>query len=121
MKNSTPLTILALLASLFAGCSKHPAASTSSRTAFDAVEAGKDTKWSDGVLRVTERDGTSIRGVQFTERLRGGEKRVLTADTGTIQRIGSDTVFITLTNARMQFGDGSVSNYPGNYFVELNR
>jgi hypothetical protein len=72
-------------------------------------------------LHVTKRDGSSLRGVQITYKLRGGEERVLTADTATIRRVGDDTISITLTNAKMQFGDGSISNYPGNIFEELYR
>ena len=123
MKDRTSLIALTLLALAFAGCSKHsPDAAASPRSAFDLVQSGKDTKWADGsVLHVTQRDGTSLRGIQISEKLRSGEKRVTTADTGTIQRIGNDTIFMLLTNAQIQFGDGSITNFPGNFMVELYR
>src|ERR1035437_5456496 len=110
MKDRTSLIALTLLALAFAGCSKHsPDTAASPRSAFDLVQAGKDTKWADGsVLHVTQRDGTSLRGVQIDMKVSGGEKRVLTADTGTIQRIGANTIFLRLTNSQMQFGDGSI-------------
>jgi PBP1b-binding outer membrane lipoprotein LpoB len=123
MNNRTSLIALTMLALAFAGCSKHsPDTAASPRSAFDLVQSGKDTKWADGsVLHVTQRDGTSLRGVQVDMMISGGEKRVLTAGTGTIQRVGADTIMLMLTDAKVQFGDGSISNYPGNFSVELYR
>ena len=119
MKHHTSLIVLTLSVFVVAGCSKHLPDTASPRTAFDTIEAGKDLKWRDGtVLHVRERDGTSLRGVQVTDM---GGKRVVTADAGTIQRIGSDTVFIMLTNASLQSADGSTTNLPGNFMVELYR
>jgi RNA polymerase sigma factor (sigma-70 family) len=91
-------------------------------SAFDLVVSGSDTKWADGsVLHVSKRDGISIQGVQIKQKFRGGEIRIMTADTGTIQKIGGGTIFITLIDANWQFGDGSVTNFPGKFVVELHR
>jgi RNA polymerase sigma factor (sigma-70 family) len=91
-------------------------------SAFDLVMSGSDTKWADGsVLHVSKCDGTSIQGVQIKQTFQGGEIRIITADTGTIQKIGKSTIFITLNDAKLLFGNGSVTNFPGKFFVELYR
>jgi len=54
-------------------------------SALDLVQAGEDIFWQDdSILRVTKRDGLSLKGIQIVRPSPEGKLMTLTADTGTI-------------------------------------
>jgi hypothetical protein len=97
-------TLLAIILSslLLCGCSPRQAARA--HRASDFVEAGKDVTWLGGdVLRVTNREGSSIRGIRLVTKAPDGLETTVTAATGTV----SDgpyphTVKVTLFNGTSQ-------------------
>ena len=87
MKNTI---IIILSGLLLCGCSKKHAASAS--PVADLVQAGTDATWRDGsVLRITKRDGASLQGVTFIEKLPTGQTQTFSADTATLSADPSDT------------------------------
>jgi major membrane immunogen (membrane-anchored lipoprotein) len=101
------LTVL-LSGLLLCGCSQKQATSASS--AIDLVEAGKDiTSFSNLVIHVTKRDGTSIEGIQIIQTgVTNFLKMTITADTGTLSSGSSkdatdkNFVKISLNNATIE-------------------
>jgi uncharacterized lipoprotein YajG len=68
---------------LFCGCSHKQA--TLAGSAIDRIQTGTDTTWAGGhVLHVTQRDGSSLRGIQMIHNGGDGVKITYTADVGTV-------------------------------------
>ena len=99
----TTLTVI-LSGLLLCGCSTKQA--SSSGTALDLVQTGKDTVWQGGtILHVTKHDGASLEGIQIVSTSADGQKTTLTADTGTVSSgsiedaADSNSVKLTLHDA----------------------
>jgi hypothetical protein len=100
------ITLLVLLSGLLlCGCSQKQEPLTG--TAIDLVQAGKDISWSNGeVLHIKKRDGSSLKGIQFSSTDGHGQKITVTADTGTVtsgsldDAADTNAVRITLYNAK---------------------
>jgi len=110
MKKYLLQIVLASVAVVLAGCSKHsPTASIIS--AIDLVQAGKDIEFDgDYLLHVTKREGSSLENIRILVTTPDGQVREITAETGTI-RSGTpensnleNQVTITLHNAKTVTG-----------------
>ena len=110
MKN----TLIVLLSGLLlCGCSQKQVSSAGS--AIDLVQAGKDiTAFSGSVIRITKRDGTSLKGIQIISTGADGQKTTITADTGTLTQgsvenaADNSCVRFTLHNAKSQNTKGQM-------------
>ena len=102
----TTLTIL-ISGLLLCGCAQRQA--TSAHRAIDAIEAGKEVVWNDGlVLRIMKRDGDSVEGIRIVSKSSDGQETTTTADTGSLSPgsvenpADTHSVRITLRNAQIQ-------------------
>jgi hypothetical protein len=99
---------------LLCGCSQKQASSTGS--AIDLVEAGRDSTWNNGgVLHVASRNGSSLQGIRYVQKGVDGTETTVTADTGTISSgsfqnsADNNCVKITLYKAHSQSAKGSAT------------
>ena len=102
----TTLTIL-ISGLLLCGCAQRQA--TSAHRAIDAIEAGKEVVWNDGlVLRIMKRDGDSVEGIRIVSKSSDGQETTTTADSGSLSPgsvenpADTHSVRITLRNAQIQ-------------------
>jgi hypothetical protein len=83
---------------------------SSSEKAADLIKSGTETQWGNGtiVLKVTERNGPTLRGIQIEESRADGLKLTYSADEATVSpgkpedSDASDFVTIEIRNAKVE-------------------